>query len=223
MRSRMIVTLLACAALLALVALYGRELKPLLAYFFEFLGDAGPALFFLSMAVLPAGGVPLSFFTLTVGVTFAPQLGMPLVLLLALSAVTVNIALSYLLARRALRPPLEYVLQRLGYRLPEARPADATDLIVLLRVTPGIPFPVQNYLLGFAAVPFLRYLLVSCLVALPLNGAIIVFGEALLQGRGRAALLGLLAIMAMMAAISLVRRSYSRRPAPPGAGNAPEG
>jgi uncharacterized membrane protein YdjX (TVP38/TMEM64 family) len=216
MRHRTTAIVILAIAAIAALAILGPQLKEPLVYLFTLLREAGPAVYFLSMAILPAVGVPLSFFTLTAGAGVGPPIGMPAVLALSLGAVGANIALSYVLARRAFRPPLEYVVRRLGYSIPAARPDDTTDLVVLLRVTPGIPFPVQNYLLGFAAVPFLPYLLISCLIALPLNGAIIVFGEALLQGRGRAALVGLLALVAVMAAISLVRRRISRKvPGPP--------
>ncbi|MDQ2641368.1 MAG: VTT domain-containing protein [Pseudomonadota bacterium] len=177
----------------------------------RFLRSAGPTTFFLAMAILPAIGAPLSFFCLTAGSVFAPQLGMPAVILLSLAAIAANMALSHLLARRALRPPLGYLVSRLGYQLPPVKSGDVTDLIVLLRVTPGLPFPVQNYLLGLAAVPFIRYFVVSCLIAFPLNAAIIFFGEALLQGRGRMALIGLLLVSAAMAGLHLLRRHYRAR------------
>jgi uncharacterized membrane protein YdjX (TVP38/TMEM64 family) len=140
---------------------------------------------------------------------------MPAVMALSLSAIATNIAFTYLLATRALRPPLEARMKRLGYQMPRVASGDTTDLIVLLRVTPGLPFPVQNYLLGLAAVPFTRYLLVSCLIAFPLNAAIIFFGDALLQGKGRMALVGLLLLLALMAAIHLVRRHYRGKNASP--------
>lgn len=191
-----------------------RDLMGLVQQGLALIRTTGPTSFFLAMALLPALGVPLSFFCLTAGSVFGPQLGMPVVMTLSLAAIATNIALSYLLATRALRPLLESLLSRLGYQMPRVASGDATDLIVLLRVTPGLPFPVQNYLLGLAAVPFTRYLLVSCLIAFPLNAAIIFFGEALLQGKGRTALLGLLLLLALMAVIHMVRRRYSAKNAP---------
>ena len=74
----------------------------------------------------------------------------------SLAAVTVNLLLTYWLARRALRPWLARLLPRLGYALPQVAAADMTDLIVILRVTPGPPFFVQNYLLGLADRPVWR-------------------------------------------------------------------
>jgi uncharacterized membrane protein YdjX (TVP38/TMEM64 family) len=188
----------------------GQDLMGLLQQLLQFLRTVGPLAFFLAMALLPAIGMPIAFFSLTAGSVFGPQLGMPTVLLLSLLAITVNITLSYWLANRALRPLLERVVKRLGYPLPTVDPRNATDLIVLLRVTPGLPFSVQNYLLGLAGVPIARYLLLSCLIALPLNAAVIVFGDGLLRGQGGMALMGLMLLLAAMAALHWVRRRYRR-------------
>lgn len=207
----MVVTLVLTGA--SIWICFGLDPVALVLQVLEHLRSTGPALFFLAMALLPSIGAPLSLFSLTAGSVFGPQFGMPVVMLLSLAAIATNIALSYLLASRALRPPLKSLLVRLGYPLPRVPSGDVTDLIVLLRVTPGLPFPVQNYLLGLAEVPFIRYFVVSCLITLPLNAAIIFFGEALLQGQGRMALVGLLLVVAAIAVIHLVRRHYSARKA----------
>lgn len=189
----------------------GLDLKALLAQGLEIIRSAGPVAFFTAMAVLPALGAPQMAFALTAGPVFGPTLGLGPVIGLALFALTVNMALSYFLARRALRPLLEVLFKRLGYPLPRATPGDEFDLIVLLRVTPGVPFPVQNYLLGLAEVPFGQYLLVSFLIQGPLNAAFILFGDALLHGKGKVALIALSIILALMAATQLVRKHYGKK------------
>lgn len=213
--NRALLIKLAAAVAVVLVAgvllARGYDLKGTVQQGLAFIRDAGPATFFLAMALLPAVGVPLSFFSLTAGSVFGPQLGMPLVIALSLGAITANMMLSYVLARRAFRPLLEYLVKRLGYRLPQVDSGDVTDLIVLLRVTPGVPFPVQNYLLGLADVPFVRYLLISALIQLPINGAVIFFGDALLHGKGKIALVSLLLLLALMTATHLVRKHYGAK------------
>jgi len=189
----------------------GYDIKGLIQQGLALIRSAGPVIFFLAMALLPVVGAPLSFFSLTAGSVFAPQIGMPAVIALSLAAITFNMALSYFLASRLLRPVLESLLVRLGYKLPQVDSGDATGLIILLRVTPGVPFPVQNYLLGLAEVPFGKYLLVSCLIQLPANTAFILFGDALLQGRGRVALISLSVILALMAATHLLRKHYGKK------------
>lgn len=189
----------------------GYDIKGMIQEVLALIRGAGAPVFFLAMAFLPAAGMPMSFFSLTAGSVFAPQLGMPAVIALSLAAITFSMAFSYFLANRLLRPVLEALLVRLGYKLPQVDSGDATDLIVLLRVTPGVPFPVQNYLLGLARVPFGKYLLVSCLIQWPANTAFILFGDALLQGKGKIALISLSAILALMAATQLVRKRYGAK------------
>jgi uncharacterized membrane protein YdjX (TVP38/TMEM64 family) len=195
----------------AVLAARGLDLKALLAQGLELIRTAGPAAFFLAMALLPALGAPQMAFALTAGPVFVPTLGLGPVIALSLLALTVNMALSYFLARRALRPVLVKIFQRLGYPLPRAAPGSELDLIVLLRVTPGVPFPVQNYLLGLAEVPFGKYLLVSALIQGPLNVAVILFGEAMLSGKGRTAFIAFSLILALMAATQLLRKHYGKK------------
>jgi uncharacterized membrane protein YdjX (TVP38/TMEM64 family) len=203
---------LALAGLVAAVLLArGLDVKDLLARGLALIRGAGPGTFYTAMALLPAVGAPLSAFSLTAGSVFGPTLGLGVAIALALAAITVNMALTYFLARHALRPLLEKLFTKLGYRLPQAGAGDAFDLIVLLRVTPGVPFPVQNYLLGLAEVPFGKYLAVSCLISWPLNVAFMLFGDALLHGQGRVALIALSVILALMAVTQLVRKHYGKK------------
>ena len=176
--------------------------------------SAGPLVFFLSMALLPAVGAPQMAFTLTAGPLFGAQLGMGLVVLFALLAMFFNMVLSYWMASRVLRPVLEALLRRLGYKIPQVKKGDETGLIVLLRVTPGIPFPVQNYLLGLARASFGRYLLISFLIQGPLNAAFVVFGDALLHGKGQMAFYGISAIVVLLVGTHLLRKHYTRKKTP---------
>ncbi len=195
----------------ALLVARGLDLKGLLAQGLEVIRGAGPVAFFTGMALLPAIGAPLSVFLLTAGPVFGPTLGIGWVIVLAELAVVVNMALSYFLARRALRPLLEKLCARLGYRLPRAAAGDEFGLIVILRLTPGPPFPFQNYLLGLADVPFWRYLITSFLCMAPVHIAFIVFGEAMLHGKGRVALLALGLLGALAGATHLVRKHYGKK------------
>lgn len=187
------------------------EAAQLLERLMSLVRDAGPAAFFVAMALVPAIGVPMLAFLLPVVSLFGGELGLTAVLVISLACVTANMVLSYALARRGLRPLLTRVVARFGYRLPEVRTGEFTDLIVLLRVTPGIPFCVQNYLAGMAGTPFGRYLLVSCAVVWPLNIAIMLFGDSLLQGNGTAALITFGLLAAFVAARLVLRRYYAAK------------
>jgi uncharacterized membrane protein YdjX (TVP38/TMEM64 family) len=195
-------------AVVGLLSLRGVVLGDLLDQIVAKVREAGPVAFFSAMAVLPAFGVPALAFMLPAGPVFAPSLGMPLVLALALAALTVNMVLAYWLARYALRPWLARLITRLGYQLPQVPPGDTTALIVLLRVTPGVPALAQNYLLGLADTPFGKYLLVSCLCAWPHISVYVYFGEKLREGNRGLILIGVLLVVALVAAARLVRHHY---------------
>ena len=195
----------------AVLVMRGYDVKGLAERALELVRSAGPVVFFTAQALLPAMGAPQTAFSLTAGSLFGAQLGMPLVVVLSTLALCVNMALTYWLASRVLHPVLEKLFVRLGYKLPSVGSGSATDLIVLLRVTPGVPFPAQNYLLGLARVPFGQYLLVSCLIAAPLNAAFVLFGDALIQGKGRLALFALLGLLALMAGAQMLRKHYARK------------
>jgi uncharacterized membrane protein YdjX (TVP38/TMEM64 family) len=212
-RGRMVLLLAVALVLLAIagLALRGHDVKGALEQGMNLVRSAGPTVYFTAMAILPAFGAPQSAFTLTAGPLFGPQLGTTLVVTLAMLAMLVNFALSYWLAGRVLRPVLEVFFKKMGYKIPQPQSGDETDLIVLLRVTPGIPFPVQNYLLGLARVNFFRYLLVSFLIQGPINAAVVIFGDALLKGKGGMAFLGISLIIVLLVGTHLVRKHYGKK------------
>jgi uncharacterized membrane protein YdjX (TVP38/TMEM64 family) len=195
----------------AVVAARGLDLPALVEQGLGLIRGAGPVAFFGAMILLPALGVPQLAFSLPVVSLFGARFGTTGTVLLSLVALTLNMLLAYGLARRGLRPLLEKLLTRLGYRLPQVESGDATDLVILLRVTPGIPFFVQNYLAGLAQVPFRKFVGVSCLITWPLNTAFMLFGDALLHGKGRMALITLSLILALTAALHLVRKHYGKK------------
>jgi uncharacterized membrane protein YdjX (TVP38/TMEM64 family) len=187
------------------------EGKMILAYVVDAVAAMGPAVFFGAMALLPALGAPMSLFAIAGGLVFREKLGFPVTVLLGFAALSFNIALTYWLARRWLRPLLTRLLARSGYNLPQVSSADMTDFIVLLRVTPGPPFFVQNYLLGLADAPFGRYMAISCGVQGPIIIGFMVFGEALNQGRGKMILFAVLLIAALVVGIQVLRKHMAKK------------
>lgn len=207
-------------AVLALVALgagvlvlRGVDLRHWLDVVLAWIRSVGPVAFFVGMAVMPAFGFPLLAFTLSAGPVFSPQLGLPLVCVLTTLSILANLALTYWLARYAFRPLLEGIIRRMGYQLPQVAAEDHLSLTVLLRVTPGPPFFVQGYLLGLSGVRFRIYMLVSSIIAVAYALALIVFGDAVVKGKGQGALIAFSLIIALSVIVQWVRRKYSRRKA----------
>jgi uncharacterized membrane protein YdjX (TVP38/TMEM64 family) len=181
----------------------------------EWIRLMGPVPFFTAMAVLPAFGCPVSAFTFTAGPTFIPQMGTLWVCVLVSLGMTLDLALAYWLARYTARPLLSRLMARMGYKLPKVAPGDHTGLTVLLRVTPGPPLFIQNYLLGLAEVPFKTYILISAPIMSGWALAAVLASDALVAGKGRTAFLALGLVAGLLIAVRMVRRHYARRQPPP--------
>jgi uncharacterized membrane protein YdjX (TVP38/TMEM64 family) len=199
---------------IALFLLRGVDVRSLIEDGMALIRDAGPTAFFVGFALLPAIGIPSSIFTLTAGPAFGEKLGMPWVVVLSLLAVTVNFVLTYALAQRTLRPLLEKLMTRLGYKLPRVAAGEMTDLTIVVRVTPGIPFFAQNYLLGLAGVPFRTYMLVSCPVTWIYAASFVLFGDALLHGKGRMVMVAASLLVVAIVATQWARKHYAKKNKP---------
>ena len=193
----------------ALFALAGHfEIRAWMDQVVEYVRDAGAIPFFTAMTLLPAVGFPLSAFTLVAGPVFGPTMGVGFVVLCGVLAIAINVALSYWLAARALRPVAEWVVRKLGYRLPEIQPHAAWLAIIVLRTVPVTPFCVQSIILGLARVPFGPYMLVSVVVPSIYATAMILLGDALMRG-DRWAIAGAAAIFVVVGAVlHIIRKRY---------------
>jgi uncharacterized membrane protein YdjX (TVP38/TMEM64 family) len=208
--------LLVAGAVLVAALLAGLDLRALVSQFMATVREAGPWVFFAGMALLPAVGFPLMAFCLAAGPAFSPSLGLGGVLLACAAAILVNILLTYWLARHAFRPLLSYLVGRLGYRIPEVDASDHWNLTLLVRITPGPPFFVQSYLLGLAEIPFRVYLLPSFVLPMVNTSGVVIFGDAIAQGKAKWAVAGISLVIASTLAVHLLRRHYQkRRPAAP--------
>jgi len=196
---------------IALLLLRGVNFRVLLDQTLAWIRSVGPWAFFTAMAILPSFGFPLLAFTLSAGPVFVPQLGMPVVIMLVTASIAFNLVLTYWLARYAFRPTLESLIRRLGYQLPQVAPEDRLSLAILVRVTPGPPFFLQSYLLGLAEVPLRVYMIVSCLITIPQAIAVILFGDSLVNGKGKVAFVAFSLIVALSILVQWVRRRYTRK------------
>lgn len=173
----------------------------------------GPWWFFAAFAVLPAVGFPVSVFALSAGSLFGPVLGLPWVLVLAGLSMAASMSISYGLARHVVRPWVERLLGYVGYRVPVVPAEKQRMFTVLVRITPGPPYVFQSFLLGLAGVPFWVYLGISWAICTVNIWLVIVFGDALAQGKGKVALLALGGVVLAVVAVKLVRNRMVKRAA----------
>jgi uncharacterized membrane protein YdjX (TVP38/TMEM64 family) len=195
----------------AVLALRGLDFRVLIERLIVIIRDAGPWIFFGGMALLPVVGAPLMAFTMTAGTAFSSQMTLGGVIAATLAAIAVNIALTYWLARRAVRPLLEKLLKRFGYAVPRVTSDNALSIALLVRLTPGPPFFLQSYILGLAEVPFRLYMIVSWLCVLPWAVGAVVLGRGLFDGNFGVVATGLGVIIVAVAAVHLIRRKMSKR------------
>ena len=139
------------------------------------IGTAHPIWLFLAMTFLPLAGIPASPLWILSGVRLGTNAGFAL----SVAALLVNLSAGYWLARGWLRSPLARWVERRGWQVPQLSAADETLVILLLRVTPGVPLFAQNYLLGLAEVHFVRYLLLSIPIQAAYALAFVWFGHSL--------------------------------------------
>ena len=105
---------------------------------------------------------------------------------------------------------MEWLCAWWGFKIPEVSEADQRSLVILVRVTPGPPYVLQNYVLGVARVTFGTYFLISWAVVAFYSTAMILFGDALMNGRGRVALIAASLLVAFVVGVRFVRKRLGR-------------
>ncbi|MGE0862942.1 MAG: TVP38/TMEM64 family protein [Vicinamibacterales bacterium] len=129
------------------------------------MGWAGIALFIAIYVVAEVALLPGSLFTLAAGFAYGPVGG----LLVASPASVLAATVAFLLGRTVLR---DWIRTRM-HRYPKARALDTAigrnsfKLILLLRLSPVIPFNVLNYALGLTEAKVGRYVVASFVGMLP--------------------------------------------------------
>jgi uncharacterized membrane protein YdjX (TVP38/TMEM64 family) len=141
--------------------------------------EAGALPFFALMAVLPLLGVPMTPFFVLAGAMFGAVTG----LIGSAVALAVNLLLGHWVAHSALRPYLtRFLQQRTRYRLPDlgADVQDAVRFTVLVRLAPGVPLFLKNYVLGLAGIPLRSYFWLSMLLTGVYGVGFVLLGESML-------------------------------------------
>ena len=138
-------------------------------------GASGVALFVLVYIVSTVALLPGSILTLAAGFAYGPVWG----LAVASPASVAGATCAFLLGRTALR---EWAARKVG-RSPRARAIDAAvarqgfKLVLLLRLSPLVPFNLLNYILSLSRVPTSRYVLASFLGMLPATALYVYLGS----------------------------------------------
>lgn len=168
-----------------------------------------PWALFLAIVILPGLPVPLSALLLTAGVVWSDRPWMAC--LLSLLALCLNFSWTYWVAAKPARGLVEKLIAATSMKVPDLPRGDHLKLILVLRLTPGIPMFFQNYLLGFLRAPFLLYLPVSVLCSGIVGCGLVLSGAGLSDGRLLPALTGVSLIVLGLVFTHLVRGWLAKR------------
>lgn len=170
--------------------------------FLTWKNNAGPIPFFLALAILPVIGFPTTPFYLIAGATFDLATSITGSLL----ALTVNLTLSYLMARGPLRSMLEKWLARSGRELPNVEKVGHWRFTLIVKCLPGLPTFLKNSAVAIAGVPFPIYFAVSVVFSGFYAAGFIVLGESFLERDYSKALIALGVLAGIAALIFILRR-----------------
>lgn len=165
---------------------------------------------FLAIAILPGCAVPISPLLLLAGAVWGATVK---ACLLTVGAIVVNMTWTYFLAAYPARRYVEKILTSAAIKIPDLPKNDHVRLVMIFRLTPGIPFFIHNYVMGFLRTPFWIYLPLSILLAGSVAIGIMLTGGALLEGKAGAAITGVSLIVVGLLVTSMLRKRYVKKKA----------
>ena len=168
-----------------------------------------PGVLFLALVFLPGLPIPVSALFFTAGVVWRNE---PLMAVSwSMLAITLNLAWTYWLAAGPARRLVERLLASSSIRIPDLPRGDHFRLILVLKLTPGIPFFFQNYLLGFLRAPFTLYLILSVLCNGIVGTGVILSGVGVGGGNLKWGIWGISIIALGVVFTQLIRRWLGRK------------
>lgn len=174
--------------------------------------QARPWAMFVALAVLPGLPFPVSALLLASGVAWSDH---PVWACgLSLCALAINMSWTYWVAAGPGRRLVEWFMRWTGMKIPDIPGGEHLRLILVLRLTPGIPLFFQNYALGFVRAPFRLYLPLSIVISGVYSSGIVLVGAGVSDGKFLPILTGVgLLVVAVVVTKWLRARVLKRREA----------
>ncbi|MEN9975480.1 MAG: hypothetical protein RLZZ282_1486 [Verrucomicrobiota bacterium] len=168
-----------------------------------------PCWLFAGLVVLPGLPVPTSALLFLAGTVWGDR---PVVACaLCLVAMALNMTWTYWVAARPGRRVVEKWLAATALRVPDLPQGNPLRMILVLRLTPGLPLFVQNYVLGFFRVPFRLYLPVSMGCTGVIASGIVLSGAGVAKGSVTPAVTGVALVALGWLAVQMIRKRLERK------------
>lgn len=159
---------------------------------------------FAGLVILPGLPVPTSALLFLAGTVWRDR---PVAACaICLLALALNMSWTYWAAARPGRGLVEKFLAAGTLRIPVLPKDNQLRAILLLRLTPGVPLFVQNYLLGFLHVPFGLYLPVSLACSGLIACGVVLSAAGVAGGNLTPVITGVALIVVGMVAVQMVRQ-----------------
>ncbi len=165
-----------------------------------------PAMIFAAIVILPAGPFPVSVLLLAAGVVYGDRFGPVNAAFIALLAMILNFSWTYWIARYPARRLVERFIRNFDVEIPKLPDHHVRRFTIIFRITPGIPFFIQNYILGLAGVPFRIYFIVSLLAQTVWTFGFVISGGAIFKGKAGLAIAGICLLVVATLLTQALRR-----------------
>lgn len=175
--------------------------------FLEWKAQAGFWPFFAGLALLPLIGIPTTPLFVLAGAGFELRIA----LIGCAGAIAVNLILSWWLAHRWMRTPLTRLLERFRCRPSAAGTGNPLALLLLVRLTPGLPATLRNYGAALVEVPFALYFVVSWSATALYAVGLIVLGDSLRNASWTEAGIALALLVAVASGALWFRKVQGRK------------
>ncbi len=163
----------------------------------ERLQSAPPIVFFSVVLIASFLPVPVSLLYAAAGTLY----GVTATLLwIAPTAMLANLII-HSVCSSFLRPTLLDQVEKRGHTIPQLNSAsDETLLIALVRITPGFPYSLQNWVLGLAGVGLIRFLAITLVIHMMYASGFVILGRSAFEGE-----LGMVIFaIALLVAVSII-------------------
>lgn len=164
-----------------------------------------PLVFVLGLILLPLVPIPVSPVWILAGMRFGPAVA----ILMSAGCLVGNFAIAHLLSAKLFHASIERMLVQRKFKVPKVKPGDQAMFCLLIRLFPGMPLFIQNYLLGVVRVNFALYVLIGLPVQLLYATGFILFGEALFEGRAGMLIFAVLFIAVLVIAVKMLGKRYA--------------